>query len=110
LAENYLHILKEEIGKLNPAEKDELLANLRNEIDRTDAAIIELLMKRIELSIEIGSIKSSIGLNTYNARREKEIDNNIDKLAGNPALRKHLKRIYERIIDESRAIQREREK
>ncbi len=83
---------------------------LRNEVDRTDEAIIDLLMKRIDLSLEIGRIKSTVGLNTYDARREKEIDNNIDKLAENPDLQKHLKRIYERIIDECRAIQREREK
>ncbi len=110
MTENHLHILKTEIEKLNPAEKDELLTKLRNEVDRTDEAIIELLLKRLDLSIEIGRIKSSIGLNTYDARREKEIDSNIDKLTETQDIKKHLKRIYERIIDESRAIQREREK
>lgn len=110
MAKNQLNILSEEMEKLTPAEKDGLLAKLRDEVDKVDAELVELLIKRINISIEIGTIKKSLGLNTYDARRESEIDENINKIAENPGIRKSLKRIYERIIDESRAIQREREK
>jgi chorismate mutase len=110
LVENYLHILSEAVENLTPKEKDKLLSKLRNEVDKIDAELIEILIRRINLSIEIGRIKRSMGLKTYDFPREKEIDNNIDKLSENPEVKKSLKRIYERIIDESRAIQREREK
>ncbi len=110
MAENYLHILSEAVENLTPKEKDELLSKLRNEVDKIDAELIDILIRRINLSIEIGRIKRSMGLKTYDFSREKEIENNIDKLLENPQVKKSLKRIYERIIDESRAIQREREK
>jgi chorismate mutase len=110
LTEDYLHILRDTIENLTIKEKDELLSKIRNEVNNVDAEIIEILIRRIYLSIEIGRIKRSLGLKTYDATREKELDNNIDKLSENPDIKKSLKRIYERIIDESRAIQREREK
>jgi chorismate mutase len=102
--------LTKEIGRLSSEEKEKLLTKLRNEVDKVDAEIIDFLIKRINLSVEIGKIKRSLALKTYDAEREKEIDNNIDRLSENPDIKKSLKRIYERIIDESRAIQRAREK
>lgn len=110
MTEDYLNILTAEIEKLKPEEKDELLSKLRKEVDSLDAEIIEVLVKRINLSVEIGKIKRSMDLKAYDAPREKEIKYNIDKLSENTDVKKSLKRIYERIIDESRAIQRERKK
>lgn len=110
LAEDYLHIISEEIEKLTKSEKDKLLGKLREEVDIIDSEIVKFLTKRINVSVEIGSIKKTIGLDTYDPRREYEIDDNINKLSEDPFVRKSLKRIYERIIDESRAVQREREK
>jgi chorismate mutase/prephenate dehydratase len=100
----------EKIKNLNPEEKNDFLIRLRNEIDKVDSEISRLLIRRIQISMEIGTIKKTIGLGTYDARRENEIDENINKLSDNPEIIKSLKRIYERIIDECRAIQREREK
>ncbi len=108
MTEDYLHIVTAEMEKLKPEEKDEILTKLRKEVDSVDAELIEVLVKRINLSVEIGKIKRSLDLKTYDAPREKEIGYNIDKLSENTDVKKSLKRIYERIIDESRAIQRER--
>lgn len=110
MAGDYLHILTAEIERLKPEEKDEILTKLRKEIDTVDAEIVEVLLKRINLSVEIGKIKRSLNLKAYDAPREKEIDDNIDNLSENADIKKSLKRIYERIIDESRAIQRAGEK
>lgn len=110
LAEDYLHILNEMTDNLTPKEKDELLSKLRSDVDKIDTEMTEILIRRISLSIEIGRLKRSLGLKTYDALREQEIENNIDKLSENPDIKRSLKRIYERIIDESRAVQREREK
>jgi chorismate mutase/prephenate dehydratase len=110
LTEDYLHILNDAFENLTLQEKDELLSKLRSDVDKIDVEITEILIRRISLSIEIGKIKRSLGLKTYDALREQEIDNNINKLSENPDIKKSLKRIYERIIDESRAVQKESEK
>ena len=98
------------VENLRPEEKDELLARLRNEVDNLDEEIAGLLIKRFNASVEIGEIKRALGLAAYDALREKEIDENIDKLAEDPDIKKSLRRVYERIIDESRTVQKEGEK
>lgn len=110
MAEDYLHILSGELEKLSKHDKENLLIGLRDEVDEVDEEIVRLLLKRIEISLKIGTIKKGMGLDAYDAKREKEIDANIQKFSKNPQLKNTLKRIYERIIDESRAIQKEREK
>lgn len=104
------HIIDAALENLTPGEIEELILKIRNDVNRLDAELIEILIKRINLSNEIGRIKKTGGLKTYDAPREREIDNNIDKLCENPDIKKSLKRIYERILDESRALQRERKK
>ena len=104
-----LHILADELAKLNRKEKEILLDQLRKEINKIDSRIAAQLVKRINVVIEIGMIKKSMGLSTYDAQREKEIESNIKK-EDDSSINKALKNIYERIIDESRAIQREKEK
>jgi chorismate mutase len=110
LTEKYINISLKEIEKLDPDEKNQLLDNLRDKVDKTDAEIAELLIERIKLSVQIGVIKKSLGVYTYDARRENEIEENLNKLSEKTDIKKSLKRIYERIIDESRAIQRERKR
>lgn len=95
--------------KLETKEKDILLEQFRKEVDKIDSEIASLLIKRINLVIEIGLIKRSLSMPTYDAAREKEIEKNIE-YKDNELIDKTLKNIYERIIDESRAIQRAREK
>ena len=104
-----LHMLTEELGKLSTKEKDNVLERLRKEVDKIDSEISSLLIERINLIIEIGAIKKSLNLPAYDATREREIEKNIcyDDDSG---INKALKNIYERIIDVSRSLQREREK
>jgi chorismate mutase len=75
-----------------------------------DAEITQLLIRRLKISLDIGEIKKTIGLDAYDAAREKEIGANIELFSEDSGFNRTLKRIYERIIDESRAIQKEREK
>ncbi len=109
MSDDELHILAEELVKLNPKEKDSLLDQFRNEVDKIDTEIASLLVKRINLIIEVGMIKKSLGIPSYDPKREKEIEKNIE-YEEDELINKTLKNIYERIIDESRAIQRAREK
>lgn len=110
MTEKYINISLKEIEKLNPDEKNQLLGNLRDKVDITDAEIAELLIERIKLSVQIGLIKKSLGVSTFDANRENEIEENLNKISEKTDIKKSLKRIYERIIDESRAIQRERKR
>jgi chorismate mutase len=107
--EKFQNIIKE-LCKLSTGEKEILLEKIRTEVDKIDAELISLLIKRIKLSGEIGIIKNALNVPAYDAKREKEIENNISSQISDPKIEKSLKRVFERIIDESRAIQKEREK
>lgn len=110
MAEDYLNIIAGEMEKLSRDEKETILLRLRDEVDKVDKDISGLLIRRIKISLEIGAIKKSLELAAYDAKREKEIGENIEKFSEDLEIKNTLKRIYERIIDESRAIQKEREK
>ncbi len=95
-----------EIDSLTQAEKENLLAELREKVSELDAEIIELLGKRAYFSKLIGKLKAALSLPVYSSQREKELLNKLmEKLPSNLS-QKSLIRIYERILDESRSIQR----
>jgi UPF0755 protein len=96
-----------DLSSLSPKEKEKMLDKLRDEIDNIDKGIVEQLNKRTLFSIVIGRIKRSIGLPTYAPEREKDIAEKINSYAEEPLSKAALQRIYERIIDESRAVQKE---
>jgi chorismate mutase len=85
---------------------DDQLKILREDLDSIDDQIAKLILKRLEKSALIGKIKKSFSINTYTPEREREILDRIIDLTDNQEQKIHLKRIFERIIDESRAIQR----
>jgi UPF0755 protein len=96
-----------DLSSLSSKEKEEILDKLRDEIDQIDKRIVDQLNERTLFSIMIGRIKRSIGLPTYAPEREKEIAEKINSYAKEPLSKEALQRIYERIIDESRAVQKE---
>lgn len=87
-------------------ENDKQLKKLREELDKIDDEIALLILKRLEKSFLIGKIKKSIFLNTYTPERERDILKRIVDSVDDENTKVHLKRIFERIIDESRSIQR----
>lgn len=82
------------------------LNELRDELDYIDDQIASLILKRLEQSSIIGKIKKEMSVSTYTPVREREILQRIISSVNNDELKIHVKRIFERIIDESRAIQR----
>ena len=78
----------------------------RVEIDRIDELLIELLNKRSICAIEIGRIKRQVGLPIYSPSREKEVIEHVTSHNGGPLDRDAVRRLFERIIDESRRIER----
>ena len=105
--ENLIKKIENELNSLSKEEREEILKRLRNEIDDIDKQIVPLLSKRTLISVLIGRVKRSMNLATYSPEREKEISKRISLYAEEPLRPEALLRIYERILDESRAIQRE---
>ncbi|MEJ2618631.1 MAG: chorismate mutase, partial [Ignavibacteriaceae bacterium] len=105
--ENLIKKIENELNSLSNEERENILKKLRNEIDSIDQQIVPLLSKRTLMSVLVGRVKRSMNLPTYSPEREKEISKKISRYAEEPLRPGSLLRIYERILDESRAIQRE---
>lgn len=105
--ENLYKKIDKELHSLSEYERNEILLKLRNEVDNIDKDIVRLLSKRTLHSILIGRIKRSLGMQTYSPVREKDVSRRVSSIAEEPLRPEAVLRIYERILDESRAIQRE---
>lgn len=92
---------------LSQQEKENLLTEIRKEVEEIDRNILELLGRRAHHSRIIGKIKSSLHLSLFSSKRENEIFDKLLKNLESSLPKKSLIRIYERILDESRALQRE---
>ncbi len=79
----------------------------RNKIDDIDKRLVELLNERATYADEIGKIKEQLGMEAYSPKREKEVLENILKHNNGPLNDLALRRLFERIIDESRKLERE---
>lgn len=78
----------------------------RVEIDRLDEMLLDLLNRRAVCAIEIGRIKREAGLPVYSPSREEEVISHVTRLNEGPLDREAVRRLFERIIDESRRIER----
>jgi len=79
----------------------------RDKIDEIDKKLVALLNERARCADEIGKIKEQIGLEAYSPKREKEVIENIIRHNAGPLDPLALRRLFERIIDESRKLERE---
>ena len=77
------------------------IAELRREIDGIDGEIVRLIIRRMELSREIGRSKDTV----TDKSREMQVILNVRNEAGDQINPAFLREIYERIILESRRIQ-----
>jgi chorismate mutase len=79
----------------------------RKRIDRLDKKLVGLLNQRARFTDEIGKLKQKRGLNAYSPVREEEVLRNVMKWNGGPLPADVLRRLYERILDESRTLEKE---
>jgi chorismate mutase len=84
------------------------LAGYRKRIDEIDRRLVELLNERTSIVEEIGRTKRGAELPIYEPRRETQVFENITSHNGGPLTEDGLKRIFERIIDEMRKVQKDR--
>ena len=83
------------------------MTSLRKKIDRLDKLIVKLLNRRAKYADEIGKVKEKLGLEVYSPEREKQVIENVSRENPGPLTEEAVKRLYERIIDESRRLERE---
>jgi len=83
------------------------LTKLRIKIDSIDRKIVDLLNERAHLANKIGEIKRAHGMPVYVPEREEQVIGNVRKNNRGPLSGNAISRIYERIIDESRRLERE---
>ena len=78
----------------------------RNEIDIIDEQLVRLLNERAKCAIELGRLKREMGLAIYSPDREKQVIEHVTLINRGPLDAKAIRRLFERIIDESRRIER----
>lgn len=87
------------------AEKD--LNRLRDAIDRVDEVLVRLLNQRAKYAVEIGALKGELGLPIYAPDREKQVLQHVEQTSAGPLEIAAMRRLFERIIDETRRVERE---
>ena len=83
------------------------LKRLRDAIDRVDEVLVKLLNQRAKYAVEIGEIKGHLALPVYSPEREKEVLHHVESTSEGPLDDPAIRRLFERIIDESRRVERE---
>jgi chorismate mutase len=78
----------------------------RRRIDEIDRKLVELLNERSQCAIEIGKIKRTTRMRVYDPQREREVFENVRRLNAGPLDEEGLRRLFERVIDECRRIER----
>lgn len=82
------------------------LDELRRRIDQLDEELVRLLSARAACALEIGHEKKLAGLEIYQPSREAEVLAHVQSLNRGPLDNGAIKRLFERIIDEARRLER----
>ena len=82
-----------------------MLENLRKNVDEIDEELVELLMRRADVSRKIGVIKAKAGLPILDAEREIAVIQKLNHKAVDENELSALVNIYRTILKESRAVQ-----
>jgi chorismate mutase len=80
--------------------------DLRKRIDLLDESLVRLLNARAACALEIGRLKREMGIPIYQPDREKDVLNHVQSLNNGPLDDQVIKRLFERIIDEARHLER----
>jgi len=89
-------------------EAKETLSACRSEIDGIDRRLVALLNERSRVVERIGETKQLVSMPVYEPKREDEVYANIILANEGPISHEAIRRIFERIIDEMRTLQRTR--
>lgn len=84
----------------------EQIEALRRRIDDLDERLVRLLNDRAGCALEIGRIKQALGMEIYQPDREREVLRHVRDMNGGPLDAHAIVRLFERIIDEARRLER----
>ncbi len=87
-------------------QKTDELETYRCQIDVLDRRILDLLNERTAIVEQIGRVKQERKLGVYEPKREDQVYANILSHNQGPLPGDAVKRIFERIIDEMRTVQK----
>lgn len=83
------------------------ISDWRVKIDEVDDKLLELFNQRAGFALEIGKIKREMGERVYNPDREDQIYEHVQRVNPGPLSDEAIRRLFERIIDETRRLERE---
>jgi chorismate mutase len=84
----------------------ETLTECREAIDRIDLELLRLLNERTVIVERIGQIKQRLQMAVYEPKREDQVFSNVLSNNAGPLPADAVKRVFERIIDEMRNVQK----
>ena len=91
--------------KMAQSDASQKLKKKRRKLDLLDQKLLTLLNRRLRITLEIGEIKKEIGKKIYDAEREKEILERLERKNRGPLKKGDLKRIFATIMQVSRKSQ-----
>ena len=75
-------------------------------MDDLDSQLVTLLNERASCAKEIGRLKATVGLEVYQPKREIEVLQHVRSRNAGPLGADAITRLFERIIDEARRLER----
>ena len=83
------------------------LDDVRKDIDRVDEVLVRLLNERARCVCEVGRLKKETSMEVYQPDREKQVLQHVRAIgAEGPLGSDAIARLFERIIDEARRLER----
>jgi chorismate mutase len=93
----------------SPSGDQDVLARidvLRRRIDELDEQLVALLSARASCALQVGREKKMLGLEIYQPSREADVLRHVQEINPGPLNDGAIKRLFERIIDEARRLER----
>ncbi len=79
----------------------------REEIDRLDAELVRILNQRAALALDLAQLKQQLGWEIRDSERERQVLRRVTGANPGPFDHHGIKRIFRRIICESRRMEKE---
>jgi chorismate mutase len=86
--------------------ENDVLRTLRERIDELDEQLVRLLNERAACALDVGRAKDALGLAVYQPERERDVLDHVAAVNGGPLDEAAIRRLFERIIDEARRLER----
>jgi chorismate mutase len=97
---------RERVREVAEEQPVSLIESLRKRIDELDEQLVRLLSARAACALEVGRVKKTAGVDIYQPTREAEVLAHVAHVNRGPLDDGAIRRLFERIIDEARRLER----